>query len=222
MIDEILARIAPHHCYGCGITGAILCERCKNYISDRPFLSCAVCTQSTRGANLCRKHRLPYQQLWCVGARTGALADVIDAYKFERVRAAYRDVAVLLDRRLPPLPPDTLVVPIPTTPHNIRRRGYDHMRLVARELAKRRGLHDAQLLSRRNNVTQHFTKSAAERRKQAAGFFELRHEFTGDVPILLIDDIFTTGATVRAGAECLRYAGYSTITAAILVRAGNS
>lgn len=110
------------------------------------------------------------------------------------------------------------MVPIPTTPHNIRIRGYDHMLLTARALARRRNWCVAPLLSRRNNTTQHFAKSAAERRRQAVGFFEIQKKPEVDRTYLIIDDIYTTGSTIKAAADCLAQAGASAIWVAVVAR----
>ena len=113
-----------------------------------------------------------------------------------------------------------MVVPVPTAPTNIRKRGYDHMLLVARQFARRRGLRVERPLVRQANVTQHYARSAAERRKQAQQFFRARG-VRADVPYLILDDIFTTGSTIKAAAQMLRAAGARDIRVGIIARQGN-
>ena len=218
MLDHTLALIAPHHCYGCGMIGSVLCECCKTDILDEQFLNCVVCGSPQVGDNLCRGHKKEYERLWCVAKRADVTERLIDAYKFHGVRAAYAACSRLLYERLPELPPATVIVPIPTAPRNLRIRGYDHMLLVARELGRLSGLQVTPLLRRRNNVTQHFAKTAAERKKQAQEFFEVRERLDGTPPYLLIDDIFTTGATLDAAARCLWEAGAEMVWAVVIAR----
>lgn len=218
MINRLLSAIAPHHCCGCGELGAVLCLCCKNNISDEQFARCIVCNIPTKQYNLCSKHTLPYQVAWCVGERDELLASVIDIYKFRRAKAAYRVLAELLNECLPDISDDITVTWVPTAPRNIRIRGYDHMELVAKHLAKLRDWPVASTLRRRNNATQHFTKSATERRRQAVGFFEPKSKLDPEKTYLLIDDIYTTGSTLAAAAKCLREAGASKVWAGVIAR----
>lgn len=219
MFDWLLTLIAPHSCYGCGDLGQLLCQKCKNYITRQPLSGCLVCGASaTRG--ICRRHKLPYQRAYCVGRRQGVLKRLIDDYKFHRVQAAASVLAALFDATLPRFDQPVVLVPIPTAPRNTRRRGYDHMRLAARQLARRRGLPLRSLLYRRSNAVQHFAVNAAQRRRQAKEFFGLRGAVSPDATYILLDDIFTTGSTLREAANVLREAGATDIAIAVIARQG--
>ncbi|MDO4781275.1 MAG: ComF family protein [Candidatus Saccharibacteria bacterium] len=221
MIDRLLSLIAPHHCYGCELEGLVLCDNCKKYIISRPYEGCVVCERVVSAGNLCSRHRLPYRQLYCVGGRRGALRRLIDDYKFHRVQAVDEVLASLLNESLPELPAVTVIVPVPTTAKNSRKRGYDHMQRIARRLSRLRGVPVHPLLCRRNNVTQHYAKTAAQRRKQAAEFFEVVGAVSSKTPYLLIDDIFTTGATLAEAARALRKAGAKDIIVGVIARHSN-
>lgn len=218
MFDQLLSYLAPHRCYRCQKLGSLLCKKCENYISKQAYVRCILCAQPTRHGNLCQRHHQPYQQAWCVGQREGVLRRLIDDLKFHRVQAAAEVLAGLLDQVLPVLPPDTVFVPLPTTPRNIRRRGYDHMERIVRRLARRRRQPLQRLLVRRSNLTQHFAPSAVVRRQQAKQFFALRQTPRSDVTYVLVDDIFTTGSTIQAAAALLRQAGAATVYVAVVVR----
>lgn len=219
-IDTLLSYIAPHYCYGCGATGSLLCRSCLEAMKRHHCQVCVICGQPCAGGNVCRRHALPYEALDCVLWRRGAVARLIDDYKFHRVRAASRVLARILDELLPEYEVSTVVVPVPTASANIRKRGYDHMLLVARQFARRRGLRVERPLVRQTNVTQHYARSAAERRKQAQQFFRARGA-RADVPYLILDDIFTTGSTIAAAAQTLQVAGARDIRVGIIARQGN-
>lgn len=131
MFDTLLSIIAPHHCYKCGKTGGILCLDCKKYIMSRKYDTCVLCGDLLENGNLCKKHNLPCDMIWCFSRRTGVVAKIIDDYKFNRVQAAADLLSEFLDEALPELPSDTVIVPIPTISKNIRRRGFDHIRKIA-------------------------------------------------------------------------------------------
>ena len=220
MFDTLLSIIAPHHCSRCGKNGTILCQKCKNYIIEYPNSTCIVCHSPSDTRNFCSRHNLPYGHAWCVSERSGVIQKLIDELKFERKRAVSKVLAEILNERLPELPKETCLVPIPTAPRNIRRRGYDHMLMISGQLAKLRNLETAPLLIRKNNVTQHFAPNAKARHEQAKNFFEIskKHTIKPRVSYVLIDDIFTSGATLKAGATCLREAGVDLVSIIVIAR----
>ena len=146
------------------------------------------------------------------------MLQAIDALKFERKRAVINDLVDITDELLPQLPANSVLVPVPTTPRNTRIRGYDHMKLICRQLGRARRIPVEQVLQRRNNVTQHFATSAKQRRLQAKEFFRVAGNIDPSKHYYLVDDIFTTGATVREAANCLRQAGATSVTIIILAR----
>ena len=219
-IDTLLSYIAPHYCYGCDATGSLLCRSCLEAEKQHHCRVCVICGQPCANGNACRRHALPYEALDCVLWRRGAVARLIEDYKFHRVRAASGVLARILDELLPEYDASTVVVPVPTAPANIRKRGYDHILLIAQQFARRRGLRVERPLVRQTNVTQHYARSAAERRKQAQQFFRACG-VRADVPYLILDDIFTTGSTIAAAAQTLRAAGARDIRVGIVARHGN-
>lgn len=176
------------------------------------------CLKPISGVNLCSTHRLPYQRAWCVSDRDDTVGRIIDDLKFKRVASAHQSLAELLDECLPDLPTETILVPIPTASRNVRLRGYDHIDMIAKHLAKIRQLKIEHLLTRQSNSVQHIAKSAKQRREQAKSFFRASQLADPGANYLIIDDIFTTGATVEAGAECLRSAGATNIDVAVIAR----
>lgn len=218
MFDVILSFIAPHYCCNCGRIGRPLCDNCKKYIINSQFDHCVLCNKKVKNGNICAKHKVFYDNLWCTSPRDGIISKLIDDYKFKHIRATHKVLAEILDASLPKLPDNTVLVPIPTTSRNIRQRGYDHMLLVTKELAKYRKVSYASLLTRRTNVVQHFAKTLSERRKNAKDFFEVSGKISPKLNYIIIDDIFTTGSTVNAAAKVLRQAGAKRIDVAIIAR----
>lgn len=218
MLNRLLSAISPDYCYHCDQIGSLFCDDCKNYYTEQPFEQCINCLAPTSSSSLCPEHRSPYGQAWCVASRSSSVGRLVDDYKFHRLQAAASILAQLLDQQLPYFDEQTILVPVPTTPRNIRIRGYDHIELVVRRLAELRDLRYAQSLGRRSNTTQHFAKSLAQRRQQAKDFFEIIAPVDPGSHYLVIDDIYTTGSTIEAAAKCLRSAGASQVSIALIVR----
>lgn len=210
MIDELLSPFAPHLCCSCGKIGTLLCESCKYYIIHEQFSGCCNCDRSASINGLCGHCRPPYQRAWVTGWREGPLLTLIDRYKFQRAKAGHKAAADLLLETLPELPPETIVVPIPTVRAHIRVRGYDHTFLIAQQIAMHRHLRLSPVL-RRITTTQQKGNDATERAKQAKIAYRVEEKLNPTIPYLLVDDVVTTGATLRYGAKALHRAGARTI-----------
>ena len=101
---------------------------------------CIVCHRPTGSNWLCNTCHVPYERAWIVGERSGTLQRLVGLYKFERAKSGYKDLGDLILDILPELPLDTVIVPVPTVTGHIRERGYDHMLLIAKYVARSRGL----------------------------------------------------------------------------------
>lgn len=110
-------------------------------------------------------------------------------------------------------PFDTLSY-VPLSRKRLRQRGYDQARLLAEELGKILGMEPVPLLEKRRDVpAQSSMKTAAERRANISGCYAVTADVRGR-RILLVDDIFTTGATLSEAARMLRTAGAAEVYAA--------
>lgn len=215
MIDTVLSFVAPHPCCGCGRIGGLLCDNCKYNIVNERELLCAACKRPTGASGRCNSCRAPYDRIWYVGERRDGLQRLIGLYKFERARSAYRTLGDLILTQLPNLPSDTVVVPVPTLAAHVRERGYDHTLLIARYVAKKRGLRLDSVIGRRGGTTQRHT-TAKQREQQAKTAFEAKGYLRPDVPYLLIDDVVTTGATIKYASEALKRIGAKDVWVAVV------
>ena len=216
MIEALMEKVAPHLCFGCGKIGTPLCHNCKNNITTEPFVGCILCGKvSPEG--LCAQHDVPICKAWVVSERRTVLRRVINAYKFENVKASASVLIDLLADTLPLLPINTIIVPVPTALAHVRQRGYDHIGILARLLSQKLELPAKHLLQRSSAKTQH-RLNKAERQLEAGAAFHVSKQLDipFDTPLLLLDDIITTGSTVASCAQALADAGFKTIFVAAL------
>lgn len=137
---------------------------------------------------------------------------VLTALKNRGERAWVAVLADLLATLVPDV--DGLVVTwAPTGDGRRRRRGYDHAELLARAVARRVRRPARQLLRRRAGPAQ-AGRSLAERRSNPR--FEARR---CSHPVLVVDDVATTGATLTAAARALRSAGATEVHGLVVARA---
>ncbi len=217
MLDRLLDTIAPHICCSCGVENGLLCQYCQYDIVSERFECCVVCLKPTANSSLCSScHKtVRYDDGWVVGWRRDSLRQLIDLYKFERAVAASDILAVLLHHTLPQFPTETIVTYIPTISSHRRQRGYDHMKCVAEKFAQRRRLQSSDLLDRRTSLPQRGS-TKKDRLTRQSGAFEVRSEVGS--PVLILDDIYTTGGTITAGVQALRSVSSQPIFVGIIAR----
>lgn len=212
---SLLDLIAPPSCSGCGRLGSSLCDRCKNYILRSSCRICPNCKQPKSSATCPHCPDLP--PIYVVGERRDLLAHLIHDYKYQSDRAIGRELAKLLDASLPPLPLSTVIIPLPTSLPHIRVRALDHTLSIAKSLAHTRHLTVEQALVRAHNTTQVGTDRRT-RVSQASTAYALNTHTSIQPgrPYLLFDDVWTTGASMRAAIEIIRTAGATEILVALL------
>jgi predicted amidophosphoribosyltransferase len=158
-----------------------------------------------------------WARAWAPLAYEGTARALVGALKF----GARLQVADLMAAHLAAnLPPElrssrAAVVAVPPHPGRRRRRGYDPAALLAAAFARRTGRELVVCLRRRDRLAP--LKRAGVRERQESG---LRIEPQGEVPhsVLLLDDVHTTGATLRAATEALSGGGAQWIAAITYTR----
>lgn len=169
----------------------------------------------------CRVEPLPLA--WCEawGEYRGSLERVLHALKFERHDFLAEPLAKLLEETLRirgDLAFDALV-PVPMSRRKERRRGYNQAERIARALAPRIGVAcQPALLARRVERATQSTLAKRERAANVRGAFAA-DDRVNDRALLLIDDICTTGETLRACASALLDRGAARVCAIAVAKA---
>jgi ComF family protein len=146
-----------------------------------------------------------------LGPHQGALAQAVHQLKYRAVADLARELATRLQ---PALTPDQTLVPVPLHPDRERERGFNQAQLLAVALARGSGLPLARALVRTRPTRSQVGLSAAARRQNVQGAFAA----LPPVPprAVLIDDVITTGATLRECARALRQAGAQQVSALVV------
>lgn len=140
----------------------------------------------------------------------GAAARLVRALKFGGWRAAARPMAaamVSVARKVAP-PDGGVLVPVPLTRARLRERGFDQAELLARGMASELGWPVRGLLVRRPGGRRQARLGRTERRENVRNRFRMRSDAVPPTrPVLLVDDVLTTGATASECCRALAEAG---------------
>ncbi|HVY96632.1 MAG TPA: phosphoribosyltransferase family protein [Solirubrobacterales bacterium] len=203
LAQALLAGIAPPLCAACGRScrpEAVICSRCVRRLAGaEPLLG---------------KGPPGLDRAWSSAPYEGVARDLVAALKFRCLLPA----AGLMAERIAWLAPAHLlsgaVVPVPSPPARLRRRGFDPAGELALALAAELEAPLAPGLRRRDRRRQ-VGRGRAERLGHPP-----RVHASGPVPrsVLLVDDVLTTGATLSACAQALRAAGAARVVALTFAR----
>jgi len=185
-----LAAIAPPRCAACDAP------------VDLRAVFCAACAATLRPGDA--------RAAFVYG---GAVATAITRFKYERRPDLARPLAHLLMRVTRAIDPPDLVVPVPLHPSRLAERGYNQAALLARPVAADFGARFAPTALVRTRDTPHQAHlDRAARAANVDGAFGVRRDVRAR-DVLVIDDVVTTGATVRACMRALLDAGAARVRA---------
>jgi ComF family protein len=218
-VDKIVGLIAPHMCISCGKEGSLLCKSCIEEYFQPSLSRCAGCFEISKDYRVCRKCRywLPLQSVYVANIYEGVYEQLLKALKFEYRRQAVESISAMLNETIYGLPKDVVVCPIPTAPSRVRERGFDHAKLIAKELSAKSGIKYLNALGRHTNVRQLGSGRQKRLKQMESEFYILRTDLAGK-NVLIIDDVMTTGATLAGASKVLKEAGVKSVYGAVFAR----
>ena len=238
--DLTLDTIFPPRCAGCAdFCASLFCADC--HATLRPIVAplCVRCGAPfdplAHAAAECADCRAncyhaapPFAAIRSAFAFEGALRPAVHALKYRGKVARAAPLSALLGNFLGQdgaIPRDELALIAPVPLHRLRRwrRGYNQSELLARELGKTLGVPCGDVLRRTRRTRPQVRLSEKQRLANVKGAFAadasaLARHNPSRGPVLLIDDVYTTGATLGECARALRAAGIAEIYALTLAR----
>lgn len=188
----------------------------------RPFDSPETLSHSPHHLCLTCRQALPaFDQALSIGYFEGPLREAIHQFKYRPCRALGKPLAAWMAGKIRPVSDIDYIMPVPLHTARLRLRGFNQALVIAHELSMAFSLPlSYDNLSRVRSTRPQVELAGEERIKNVAGAFALRRlDELKDRNVLLIDDVFTTGATMNECATVLKNAGVSRVTALTIARA---
>ena len=215
-----LGLVLPSRCAGCDIPGPARCETCLASLVRIAPPVCERCgcpgAWPVRRCVECAGRRLAFARARGAVVYDARSRPLVSAWK-ERGRRDLARVFAAVVHEVIARPDAEVLTFVPGDRERGRERGHVPAARLARALGEIWGLPDRPLLVRTGGSRRQAGLPRAERRTNVRGLFDARSGAGGLV--VLVDDVYTTGATASACATALRRAGASRVEVVCLARA---
>jgi ComF family protein len=216
----LLDLVFPRRCVVCGSDGALLCEACEGGLRRLGNPRCERCGAPTawpvERCRECAGRRVAFARARAAVAYDDAAKRLVGAWK-ERGQRTLAELAAQLVDEVVAQPSADAITFIPADHDRLLQRGHNPAQRLAEALGARWHIPTAPLLARAPGRAPQKGLTLAERRRNVRGAFTP----TTAVPktIVLVDDVYTSGATVSAAATALRKRGARRVEVVTFARA---
>jgi ComF family protein len=223
VLEALIDLILPPRCGGCHLTGSWLCDICRRRIRRLEEPLCRRCgaeLESPRATCGCKGRLRALTRLRSAVAYEGPVEAAVHRFKYQGWRRLAAPLAQLLAERIvvEGLASST-AVPVPLHPERLRQRGFNQSELLCSVLQDLLALKDPPgRLVRTRPTPPQVGNDRLHRWQNVRDAFAWRGPALGGRPMMVVDDVATTGATLEACATALKAAGAGPVIGVTLAR----
>jgi len=210
-----------------------LCTYCEKLFQPLEKPGCTICSApvnpDVKICASCNGKKFAFIHNRSAFAYEDLVRDMLHEIKFRHKKHVAQGLGRLWAKSfLAPIPEGALLVPLPMHPAKKRQRGFDQAQVLARAISDATGIKLEYLLERTRDTPPQSGLHPRQRIENVDGAFRIKPEFTKRIAaqtIVIVDDIYTTGASLNECAKELKSAGTSdvfAITLAIALRKSGS
>jgi len=209
MLKTILALLFPKFCEGCKKFGQKICDNCAKKVLVLEHQECLMCSHpSTNGIThkICKISYAP-EQTFSMFKYTWIIKSLIRKGKYRGNFKSYLPIIELFNTKSNYLQSleNCIFVPIPISKNRLRQRGYNQCEKICKYLEEfTQNSKTVNLLIRTKDTKSQFSLKREERMvnmQQAFTLDKKLKEITKDKIIVIVDDISTTGSTLREACK---------------------
>jgi len=228
-IDSLLEFVYPSCCLNCNEyieqSGELICPDCWDKITSFDSIYCANCSNDIPTGLKCPvcgiKDSLPFIALGHFGNPLGEIIRQYKYHSFTKLGAILAERVLEKHNKLINNISADLIVPIPLHSYRLKSRGFNQAEILADNISKRTGIevNNSSLQKIRNTKDQKLLdhNKRIENIKDAYKVFG--NELSGK-KIILVDDVITTGATLRETRKEILKAEGKVVFAIVIATAG--
>lgn len=218
LVDKFLSLVFPKRCVSCGAAGQLICSGCEEQFVYSEIQVCPECNKAAIGGfthALCVKSYSAERSV-SIFKYSGPAKEAIGQIKYYGVKILVPKLVELSTSYLSSLDisfgSDSIFIPVPIHPIKRLERSFNQAECIAMELSKKLGpkvLSD--ILIRKEDTVSQTSLDRAQRELNVKGVFSLSCTQDANLvsgrDVVIIDDVFTTGATLRECAKVIKRAG---------------
>lgn len=220
-----LDLIFPKFCLGCGKEANWFCRTCQREILYVKTQVCPGCGRISKAGKFCLKCSKPKGLTGIIVAcyfEEGPIRELIHNFKYNHILELGEFLGGILADVLKEnlqLKDDFLIAPIPLYWLRQSARGYNQAEILAKVVSQRLKLTFGNILIKKRQTKRQVDLRGSERRKNLQNVFVLaRNANIKGKTIILVDDITTTGTTLKEGAKVLRKNGARKVWGLVVAR----
>lgn len=224
MFRNLADIIFPPHCLSCNKPGNWICKRCENLLLINNIPECAVCRKISTGFTThihCRQN-LPIDKVIICWQYNSLARSIMNSFKRNlRYAIVEQLIELCIPRVSPYLTENAILVPVPSTQYRIRNRGFNQSKVIADCIAVKTKAEVREVLCRTNDSHHQTGQTLEQRVKQDLTTFRINTKTSDSIRgrnIVLVDDVCTTGTTLKNCALTLQNFTPKSISAFTLFR----
>lgn len=200
ILDSVLDILFPKYCAGCGREGTYICKKCEMFMVDVP-------------------EAIGVTSFW---EYSGIVKELIHRIKFN---GEFDIIKELISKKEFQVQNDTIITFVPMHIKKKKKRGFNQAEIIAKEIGQKTGCKVVKMLEKIKQTKDQAKLNKEERLNNIKGVFvgahplkKLRSLTIGRASILLVDDVYTSGATMQECIKVLRGVGFKNIWGFTLAR----
>lgn len=225
ILNFIFDFVFPKRCAGCGAEGLLLCSPCKTNLQEMtPHCFCGFRNMQAKVCSSCQKKTGLTRFYAPFRYDNKTVREMIHRLKYKGVRnygeILGRALAQSYKRFQIQTPASSIIVPIPLHYSRFQERGFNQSLLIGEVFGTLLNIPLSQGLIRKKETRPQVTlKNYDERQQNVVGVFSIPDATKiFKKTVILIDDVATSGATLREAAQTLRKAGARSVWALTIAR----
>lgn len=222
---SLLDFLFPKYCVQCKKFGSYLCPTCFSYVTFAETGFCTVCQRAAIGGlthPVCKK-TLTVDGVFSSLIYTGVVKKLVYQFKYKPYLTGLKPLLsdffyegmIQKEPFYHLLSKQVIFVPVPLHASKLRKRGYNQASLLAKGLAQKLDIRVWESLERIRNTKTQVGLSQKDRTENIQGAFRLAKGYETKVTevtdVCLVDDVVTSGATLKEAAKVLKKAGVAKV-----------